>query len=102
MFFSRSKPERSPRRIGSLSESRHAECMDWYGYLDPRLIETRELSTIDHGGLAPAAEAAPAGEERPAERSRRIAAELQRLELDLQRSTRRWIPRDAFSAKGPR
>jgi hypothetical protein len=76
--------------------------MDWSGYLDPSLIETRQLATLDSGERAPPAEASPAGDELPAERARRIAAELERLELDIHRSTRRWIPRYAFSTKSPR
>ena len=101
--FSNSKPGRSPRPTsGSFRSQQDEEGADWRAYLDPRLIQARELSTLDQGEVPPPGEAAPVGEERPSGRSQRLAMELERLDIECERLTRRWIPPYDFFVKRPR
>jgi hypothetical protein len=99
VLFSTRKSEQLLHRIFSLVRSRHEENVDWQGYLDPHLIESREPSTLDAGDPSTAVEAARTGEERPATKLQRIALELKQLEFVIQKLTRRWIPRLEYSAK---
>jgi hypothetical protein len=101
--FSNSKPGRPPRPTSeSFRPPRDEEGADWRAYLDPRLIQARELSTLEQGEVPPSDEAAPVGEEQPSGRSQRLAMELERLDIECERLTRRWFPPYGSFVKRPR
>jgi hypothetical protein len=101
--FSNSKPGRPPRPTsGSFQSQQDEEGAEWRAYLDPRLIQARELATLDQGEVPPAGELAPVGEEQPSGRSQRLAMELERLDIECERLTRRWFPPYGFFVKRPR
>lgn len=99
MFRSTRKTERSVRRTVSLHRPRYEEGVDWHGYLEPHLIEARELSTLDEGDAPSAVDAARAGEQRPTKKSQGIALELKQLELEINKLTQRWTPRFHYYVK---
>jgi len=101
VLFSTRKTHHPYRSTISLVRTRHEENVDWQGYLDPQLIDARELSTLDEGDLSSAVAAARSGEERPATQSQRIALELKQLELEVHKVTQRRIPRLEYLRKGP-
>ena len=101
MFFSTRKTERSVRRTVSLVRSAYEEKLNWRGYLDPRLIEAKELSTPFKGDAPLAVDVAQSGQEVPTTESHRIALELKQLELEIHKLTRRWTPRLDYYVKDP-
>jgi hypothetical protein len=101
VLFSTKKTHQPFRPTISLVRTRHEENVDWQGYLDPQLIDSQELSTLDEGDLSSAVSAARSGAERPATKSQRIALELKQLEFEIHKVTRRRIPRLEYLRKGP-
>lgn len=101
VFFSTKKTKGSGRLTVSSVRSAYEEKLNWRGYLDPRLIEAKELSAPSDVDAQLAVGAAQNGEAVPTTESRRIALELEQLELEIHKLTRRWTPRLDYYVKDP-